>query len=227
MPIKINLLAEEIAAEELRRRDPVKRVTWATGIVVGLVVLWCCWLQVRLIYAKGELRKRQADWAKLEQDFNQVSDKMKRIKDVQDKLAALQRLATNRFLWGPVLNALQHTVVPDVEIVRLRSDQTFALTPAVPAKTSGSTTIPAKPATATETDTLYLEARAFGVSPEQQVDKYRETITSFPYFSGNLRSVDGVKLIELSPVEDDPQEPKGRYVRFTIQCRYPEQTRTK
>ena len=38
MPIRINLLAEAQAAEEMRRRDPVKRALWGASIVVVGVI---------------------------------------------------------------------------------------------------------------------------------------------------------------------------------------------
>ena len=39
MPIRINLLAEAQAAEEMRRKDPVKRAVWIGGFVIFLVLL--------------------------------------------------------------------------------------------------------------------------------------------------------------------------------------------
>ena len=39
MPIRINYLAEEQAAEDLRRRDPVKRNVMGAGAVIGLMLM--------------------------------------------------------------------------------------------------------------------------------------------------------------------------------------------
>ena len=47
MPIRINLLAEQQAAEELRRRDPVKRAIWVAGFFVVVVVVWSGYLQFK------------------------------------------------------------------------------------------------------------------------------------------------------------------------------------
>jgi len=38
MPIRINLLAESQALEEMRRRDPVKRAIWVGVLVVSLLL---------------------------------------------------------------------------------------------------------------------------------------------------------------------------------------------
>ncbi len=35
MPIRLNLLAEAQAAEEMRRRDPVKRALWLAGLIIA------------------------------------------------------------------------------------------------------------------------------------------------------------------------------------------------
>ena len=49
MPLRINLLAEAQAAEELRRRNPVKRALWIGGFIVALILLWSSTLQVQLM----------------------------------------------------------------------------------------------------------------------------------------------------------------------------------
>ena len=41
------------------------------------------------------------------------------------KLSALEALSTNRFLWAPVLNALQKTMVDHVQVTKLKGDQAF------------------------------------------------------------------------------------------------------
>ena len=48
MPIRINLLAEQLAEEDARRRDPVKRTAWVAGVVVALMGIWSLYLQGRI-----------------------------------------------------------------------------------------------------------------------------------------------------------------------------------
>ena len=47
MPIRINLLAEAKAAEELRRHDPVKRVIFVGALAVALTLVWSSSLQLQ------------------------------------------------------------------------------------------------------------------------------------------------------------------------------------
>lgn len=48
MPIRINLLAEAQAAEEMRRKDPVKRSIWIGGFIVFLTLLAALTLQLKI-----------------------------------------------------------------------------------------------------------------------------------------------------------------------------------
>ena len=229
MPIRINLLAEERAAEEMRRRDPVKRVIQAAAVCVALVAALCVWNQVRLVAAASELRKSQAEWAKVEKEYTRVTLQMKQIAAVEQKLTALHQFATNRFLWGPPLNALQQCMVDGIQIVKVRSEQTYTTSEAVVGSTSGGSPTLGKPATAKEKITLFLETREYGDSPgdAEQLKQFRAALAAFPYFSERLRKVDSVKLIDLSPVQTDPADPGRPFVLFTLECLYPEVTRTK
>jgi len=50
MPIRINLLAEALAEEDLRRRDPVKRAIFIGAFLVALSLVWfsSTWLESML-----------------------------------------------------------------------------------------------------------------------------------------------------------------------------------
>src|SRR6266508_1741268 len=126
MPIRINLLAEQQAADELRRRDPVKRATWFCGLVVGVMVVGSGYLQDRLISARGEVSRYESEWRKLESAYKKVSANMEAAAEAERKWAALQTLATNRFLWANPLNALQFVMVAvdEVQITALKTSQT-------------------------------------------------------------------------------------------------------
>src|ERR1043165_3697132 len=133
MPIRINLLAEQQAADELRRRDPVKRATWVGGFLVGLLAIWSGYLQIRLMAATSEVNGYDAEYKKLEASFKKVTANMEAAAEADRKWVALQSLATNRFLWANPLNALQFvmTAVDDVQITALKTAQTYAMTEAV------------------------------------------------------------------------------------------------
>lgn len=119
MPIRINLLAEQQAADEARRRDPVKRAIWAAGAVVALVLIWILVLQIKVIRAKSELGAQQAGFKQIEPGYLQVSNSYRDISLIQKRLDSLQKHATNRFLWSHLLHALQFATDEKVRIVSL------------------------------------------------------------------------------------------------------------
>src|SRR5256885_14095324 len=119
MPIRINLLAEQQAADELRRRDPVNRTIWAAGLVIALLLIRGAYLQAKLMRAMREANHYASEWKAIETEYSLVTSNVDRIAEVERRISALQSLATNRFLWAPALNALQYATVDDVEMWRL------------------------------------------------------------------------------------------------------------
>src|SRR6266576_1931855 len=151
MPIRINLLAESQALEELRRRDPVKRAIWIGGFFVALMLLWSGYLQARAGFAQRELTHLEARLAVHTNDYQTVIAHQKKFNDINRKLGALEQLTTNRFLNGSVLNALQLTTVDDVQLVSFRTEQSYLANEEVKGKTNEfGRLIPGKPASVTE-----------------------------------------------------------------------------
>ena len=97
MPIRINLLAEAHAAEELRRKDPVKRAIYVGVFCVFLVGLWASTLQVKIMAAKGELNTLAARWRNIEKAYQTAVESHQAIGDAEQKLNALRVMSTNRF----------------------------------------------------------------------------------------------------------------------------------
>ncbi len=75
MPIKINLLAEAQHAEDLRRRDPVKRGIWISGFLVFLVLLYIAKLQLDVWQKQREYKQFEDRWHKMEPDFKKVMER--------------------------------------------------------------------------------------------------------------------------------------------------------
>ncbi|HXG47613.1 MAG TPA: hypothetical protein VNO52_08310, partial [Methylomirabilota bacterium] len=69
MPIRINLLAEAQAAEELRRKDPVKRAALVAGALVTGVAAWSGTLQFQVLRSKRDLGQLEARWRSIEKDY--------------------------------------------------------------------------------------------------------------------------------------------------------------
>jgi hypothetical protein len=224
MPIRINLLAEAQALEELRRRDPVKRAIWVAGFLVALVLIWSISLQARIMRDNSRLKGLEAKSKSQESEYEQVINNQKKLVEIESKRAALRQLATNRFLLANLLNALQTATVDDVQLVRLKLAQDYVLTPEVKPKTNDSRIIPGKPATATEKTTLVLESKDFSARPGEQVSKFKDALVNSPYFQNALGKTNEIKLISLSPPQVAAESGK-LHVLFSLEGRFPEKTR--
>ena len=136
MPIRLNLLNEAHAAEEARRRDPVKRAVLAGVIVVSCVLGWSSILQLRAVRANSEFSSLQSQWTSMEKDYKKVVENRRLVLETEQKLTTLQALTTNRFLWGSLLNELQFVLsgTEGIHITRLRGEQSFQLQAEVKAK---------------------------------------------------------------------------------------------
>ena len=125
MPIRINLLAEEQAAEEMRRRDPIKRAIYAGAGLAGVMLFWIGITQMNVIAARRDLSNYEYRLANVDESSKQVRANQTMSADFEAKLKALHRYATNRLLWGTMLDALQFTMVDNIRLTELRSDQTY------------------------------------------------------------------------------------------------------
>lgn len=225
MPIRINLLAEAQAAEEERRKDPVKRGVIGAGVVVGLVVLWVVALQVKVIAANQKLGSLQTRWKSIEKDYEVAVSTQRQSLETDEKLAALYDMSTNRFLWGNTLNAFQQTLnhIDDVQVVRLKSEQSYTLTEATPSRTNGTTVVRGKPGTSTEKIVLTIDAMDSSNQAGSRVTGYKDAIAAQQYFQQNLAKTNGLLLISRSAPQTSPVG--NQYVMFTLQCSFPEKVR--
>src|SRR6266446_4467159 len=98
MAIRINLLAESQALEDLRRRDPVKRLIWV-GVLIGVgMLVWSSTLQLKAMIAKKDLGRLEALLRGRTNEFQMVQTSQRKLLEIDAKLGKLQALATNRFL---------------------------------------------------------------------------------------------------------------------------------
>jgi hypothetical protein len=223
MPIRINLLAEQQAAEDLRRRDPVKRTAWVAGFFVGILVLWSAYLQFKLMGIGREMNRVETEWKKLEPDYNKVITNLNKIADAERKWTSLQSLANNRFLWAAPLNALQYTLVDDVQIVRLKADQVYTITEGIKPSTNAVGMVSrGKPARSRERIVLTVEANDYSASPGDQIPKFQEAINNYPYFKTNLQKVE---LTMRSAKQTDGSKLGKPFVFFTLECQFTEKDR--
>jgi hypothetical protein len=226
MPIRINLLAEAQAAEESRRRDPVKRVALAGVLLVLAVVLWASMLQLKIMSAKGDLNSLQTKWKSIEKGYQQAVECQRQAIEADQKLAALQQLTTNRFLWGTTLNAFQQTLngVDNVQVVHLKTEQVFTQNEETKARTNDSRVTSGHQASATERVKLVIDAMDASSPPGARISKFKESITAVPWFRENLEKTNGVKLISRGAPQNSPSG-RGQFVMFQLEAYFPEKTR--
>jgi len=220
MPIRINLLAEAHAAEELRRKDPVKRALLAAGLLVLMVLVWSSTLQFKIITSKSTLNGLEAQWKSIEKSYEVAVDSRRKSIEADEKLAALQHYTTNRFLWGSALNAFQQTLngVDEVQVIKLKTEQTYSLTEETKPKANGPLLAPVRPATSTERIALKIDALDYSPQPGGQAPKFKEAIANVPYFQSHLQKTNGVLLTQMSA-------PNAGRVMFTLECFFPEKVR--
>ncbi len=222
MPIRINLLAETQAAENLRRRDPVKRFAYVGALVVALALAASSWLQLKVMLANRDLAQVQAQISDRSNGSQRVQSEQKEINAAKTKLAALLNLSANRFLQGNLLNALQQSTVDGVALTRLRVQQSYQFTKETAASADDSVARPKKPATVTENVVIALDAQDSSANPGDQVNKFKDAIANQSYFKMMLDPTNGVLLTSLSAPQSGPD---GKpFVSFTVECHYPAYT---
>lgn len=222
MPIRLNLLAEAQAAEELRRRDPVKRVMWIAGLLVVLMLVWSISIQLKAMIARSELNQTEARVAGRTNEYQSVLESQKKATETDQKLRALHRLATNRFLNGTLLDALQKTTIEGIQLTHLRVEQSYAITEEIKARTNSDRFIPGKPGGATEKIVITLEAKDFSSNPGDLVSKYSKKVSSYPFFEKSLGKTNEFRLTKLVPQSVPGELP---FVSFALECRFPDKTR--
>ena len=251
MPVRINLLSEALAAEEERRNDPVKRAMWIGVFCVFLVLLWYSTLIFEQMVSSSRLAEKKTEWSRLEPANKQLREDSNAIRVAAERIAALDRLATNRFLWAPVLNALQYTMGEDhVQLVRLNGSQTFDMVMPPPEKAPSSKakaasakaaknaeddapaarpkgktrTKKGKAASSTEKILLTLDARDTGKPGEQNYNAFRDALAESAYFKSMLEP-GGLRLAKLLPPTSDGGGADKAFTLFTLECKFPEKER--
>jgi transcriptional regulator of aromatic amino acid metabolism len=223
MPIKINLLAEAQAAEELRRRDPVKRGIFLGATFVVLMLIWGGMGQINLTLAKGGLTGVQTAIDSHNAEYTIVMANLNKIAEAKNKLAALQKLQASRFLQGNLLNALQQATVDGVQLTRMRIEQSYFLTEGTPSKTNDVRVIQGRPGTSRERIIMTLDARDYSANPGDQVNNFKQVIAGQSYFKAILGKTNSVELVGLPSLQTGPD---GKtFELFTVGCNFPEQTR--
>jgi len=213
-------MAEAQAAAELRRKDPVKRAIWIGSFLVCVILLWIANLQFNIFFDRGHYNNLDKEWNARLSKYGSVTNEHLKTVEIDRKLNQLDRLSTNRFLWAPVLNALQRSMVDQVQVTHLKGEQIYIKEDAHDVGTGA-----AKkhiPGAMVEKVNLFIEAKDLNPN-DQNYNKFKESLGSSEYFTKRLGRKDGFTMDGiLGPLTVDPGDPSKQFVTFTLASHFPE-----
>lgn len=222
MPIRLNLLAEAQAELEIRRRDPVKRGIWIGILLVCLVLIWSGTMWIRIISHRATLNGLEGRFSSKGAQFQKIMQMEKDLADLKTKLKLLNNISTNRLLWGTVLNALQQSALPEVQLVHFRGEQSYPVSDEVKPKTteSGRVTI-GKPGGITQKLTLVLDAKDTSANPGDQIENYKTALAKASFLGKDQPKTNAITftLKNLSAPTYDAESGKSA-MSFGIECRF-------
>jgi hypothetical protein len=126
MPIRINLLAEEQAAEEMRRRDPVKRAFFAGVALVILMIGWMGITQMSVMAARSDLANLETRLKDVDESSRQAKANQQALAEGQQKLRSLGNYSRNRFAWGTFLDNIQRVSLETIRLMEIKADQKYS-----------------------------------------------------------------------------------------------------
>jgi hypothetical protein len=220
MAIRINLLAEAQVAEETRRKNPIKLAVWIGSFMVAVVLLYILKLQLDIVFSKKTYYAIEQSWKENNDKYKEVTNNIAKTVDMDKKLAALDRLSTNRFYWAPVLNALQQTMIKDIQVIRVTGEQQYSKEPPKTTGTGGNkVTIPGS---TVEQTSLFIDAKDYDPNA-QNYDKFKETLSNYSFFV-NLLGPHNAFILggTLSAPTPDPTDPNKQFVVFRLASHFTE-----
>jgi Tfp pilus assembly PilM family ATPase/uncharacterized protein (DUF1778 family) len=218
--VQINLLADRNEARIRRRKDPVRNSVLAAAAAILLMLGWAGYTRYALSQTDAEFARIEAQMNDLKNPASQSARLSQEGKKLITTAAAMEQHATNRFLFAPALNALQETVLDQIQVIRLTFQQAAQYIPGVQASAKDGVRTPARKACCIERVSLLLQAKNF--ADPKKGDAFMDQIANQRYFQTTLRKVDPVTLKSRVPRQVDPLNPNIVYTLFTIECAYAE-----
>lgn len=210
--VNLDLLAEQKEAKELHRKDPVRRGLMVAACLVTMMLLWAGFLRIKVSWTDAEVRKYQPDLTALQSVSQEIAGLSKKAIEIEGRVGTLIDNSTNRFLWAPVLDALQKVSSEDIQITHLSIERNYY---GVEAAKS-----PTKKATMAEKIVMTVTAKNF-VGQSARED-FIERMSALPYFRENLRTEEAILLKSRAPRQVDPTDPTKTFNFFTIECVFKE-----
>lgn len=222
MPIRINLLAEEQYLAEMRRRDPVKRAAWLGGFFVVLMLGWWGWLFYGKHHTKQVMAGYEASFKSIEAKNKDTGDLIKRTAEIERNIHSLNRMATNRVLWSSCMNALQECTLDQIQVTRVRVEQSYNVQPAVVNKAEPRKS---KPASSTERIVLVITARDYGRTEDESSIKFKDKLLGHAWFKQYLAKENPISFKGFTNPTPDKDDPSRVFVTFTMECAFTERVR--
>ena len=213
----LNLLAEQQEMAESRRRNPLKRVALFSLLLLAAMFLWLSYYKFLNSSVARETSRFHTELRAIQPAANAVNSNTLRISQIQGSLGDLEIISSNRYQWGPFLQALQHVMLDQIQVIRVTGDRHAVHAPAVKASTNRSgKVLQARPASTTERIIFSIQAKDYGDPPS--TEKFMAAIASEPYMREFLREVDPVALKNRNQRQSDPDDPTKSFIVFTIEC---------
>jgi len=223
--IRVNLLAEALAEEELRRKDPVKRAYIAAGLLVALTVGWLLYAQKQATKAVDLVAELDLKWTKLRPRCADVTNNRVRTREIDRViLPSLNRLSTNRFLWSHVLDALQYSMITNIEVTELQGRHSYSNKSYVVDVLGRAIAGPPRVTSVTETVTLMLTCRDYAPDAAANHITFMEYLVRDRFFLERLRKPTPYEPGVKTP--GDPANPKKNPGVFSFTCYFAPLTRT-
>ena len=205
-------MADALAEQELRKRDPVKRAIYVGALLVAIMLVWYSSIFLGHIVAKSDLSKVQSAAKNRTDEYNKAVATLQTLHSEQNRLKELDKLNSARFLQGNLMNALQMLYVSNVNLMRLEVSQHY--TPSgTPGKTTGITA----------SIVLNLDACDSSPNPGDKVNLFKDAVGHLDYFRSQFSDTDGFNLSNLSSPQTTPGG--SAFVLFSLSCRLHNQTR--
>jgi hypothetical protein len=214
MPIRINLLAEELHAAEVRRRDPVKRAVVIAVVVVGSAITWYFSLLAQKGLGNASVTRNKEELAAIAEDAERARAALNGVTKLEKRINQLNSLGTNRVLWGTFMNAMQRVVMPDVPLTQLRVSQSYEIETPAP---TGRVPLPA---TATEVINVSITARDYGKASDQLYDRFRKQVMADDWMRQLLADEKGIVFDSFGGPTPDRNSPDKSYVPFTMRMNF-------
>jgi hypothetical protein len=166
------------------------------------------------------LSSSEESWKQNNDKYKDVTNNIAKTAEMDKKLAALDRLATNRFYWAPVLNTLQQTMIKGIQVLRVTGEQQY--TKEAPKTTGTGANKVTLPGGVVEKISLFIDAKDYNPNA-QTYDKFKETLTHCPFFV-NLLGTRNAFVLDgtLGAPTVDPTDPSKQFVVFKLASHFTE-----